>query len=45
MMYFSKCDPWTPLLWASNNGHVSIVDILLKHGANYNFQSNDVSGH
>ena len=24
---------WTALMWASNNGHLEVVDLLIRHGA------------
>ena len=33
---------WTPLMQASQEGHVDVVNVLLDHGANANHQT-DVS--
>jgi ankyrin repeat protein len=30
-------------MWASVNGHVAVVEWLLKHGANIDYQAIDVS--
>jgi len=35
---------WTPLLWATYYNYYPIVDYLLNHGANPNFQSTAVQG-
>ena len=34
--------PWTPLMWASYNGHTECVKVLLERGAQVNMQ-NEVS--
>ena len=39
----SSQNGWTPLMQASQEGHVDVVNVLLDHGANANHQT-DVSG-
>jgi hypothetical protein len=36
-------DPWTALIWASNNGHLAVVECLLRHGAKVDHQNKYVS--
>ena len=40
-MYHAYCeqDGWHPLMYASQNGHVEVVDKLLQHGARIDLQS------
>ena len=32
-------DKWTPLMMASQNGHVDVVNVLLQHGASVHLQN------
>ena len=32
-------DGWTPLMVASERGHVDVVNVFLKHGASVHFQN------
>ena len=32
-------DKWTPLMIASQNGHVDVVNVLLQHGASVHLQN------
>ena len=32
-------DEWTPLMIASHNGHVDVVNVLLQHGASVHLQN------
>eukprot|EP00731_Ephydatia_muelleri_P033819 Em0039g5a len=34
-------DGWTPLMWASSKGHITCVQLLLKKGAQVDYQAND----
>ena len=34
----SRQDGWSSLMYASDNGHVEVVDKLLQHGATVNLQ-------
>ena len=33
-------DGWTPLMWASSKGHITCVQLLLKKGAQVDYQAN-----
>ena len=37
MLIFGQ-DKWTPLMLASQNGHVDVVNVLLQHGASVDLQ-------
>ena len=37
-MHLSLQVPWTPLMWASRNGHTECVKVLLERGAQVNMQ-------
>ena len=32
-------DKWTPLMIASHNGHVNVINVLLQHGASVHLQN------
>jgi ankyrin repeat protein len=38
-----QCGENTPLIWASTDGFVAVVECLLKHGANIDYQNANVS--
>ena len=33
---------WSPLHWSARNGHLSVVEYLIKNGADINAKTNDV---
>ena len=37
--YLHVQDKWTPLMTASENGHVDVVNVLLQHGASVHLQN------
>ena len=37
--YLHVQDKWTPLMIASQNGHVDVVNVLLQHGASVHLQN------
>ena len=39
LMFIFGQDKWTPLMVASHNGHVDVVNVLLQHGASVHFQT------
>lgn len=39
VMLFASQSKWTSLLYASHNGHLGVVKLLLKKGANSNWRS------
>ena len=38
-LYLHGQDKWTPLMIASQNGHVDVVNVLLQHGASVDLQN------
>ena len=38
MLIFGQ-DKWTPLMIASHNGHVDVVNVLLQYGASVNLKN------
>ena len=38
-MFLFGQDKWTPLMIASENGHVDVVNVLLQHGACVHLQN------
>ena len=39
LMFIFGQDKWTPLIVASHNGHVDVVNVLLQHGASVCLQN------
>ena len=37
--YLHVQDKWTPLMIASQNGHIDVVNVLLQHGASVHLQN------
>ena len=39
LLFIFGQDKWTPLMIASENGHVDVVNVLLQHGASVHLQN------